>query len=108
MFEQCIADACIFYLKESFMSMIPVVHEDDILNVEGKSRCDQFGEGLKCFLLPNNFGELCLSSSCQYSRSRTISHETLPGPPVEKYGIIVSETKNLGWTMTARNLTSLI
>ena len=102
-FEQCLADACVLRLmEEGSMSMIAVVHVDDIFTVGRKDRCDRFGEDLNCLVPINNLGELRWYAGCHYSRDRingllTISQKAFTGTLVEKYGV-VSGKKNPGWT----------
>ena len=46
-FEHCTADACVMRLVENgTVSMVVVVHVDDIFFVGRKNRCDQFGRDL--------------------------------------------------------------
>ena len=46
-FEQSLADACVMRLVESgSVSIVAVVHVDDIFAVGRKARCDQFYEDL--------------------------------------------------------------
>ena len=52
------------------MSMIAVVHVDDIFTVGRKDRCDRFGEDLNCLVPINNLGELRWYAGCHYSRDR--------------------------------------
>ncbi|CAN0006669.1 unnamed protein product [Pylaiella littoralis] len=43
-FESCAADACVMRLVENgSVSMVVVVHVDDIFSIGRKSRCDKFG-----------------------------------------------------------------
>ena len=58
-FEQSRADACVVRLIESgSVSIVTVVHADDIVAVGAKSGCDQFCEDLNRLVPINNLGEL--------------------------------------------------
>ena len=63
-FEQSPADACVVRLIESgSVSILAVVHVDDILAVGIKSRCDQSCEDLDHFV--NNLGGLRWYAGCR-------------------------------------------
>ena len=50
-FEQCEVDACVMrLLKEGSVSIVVVVHVDDISAMGRKSRCDRFCEDLNQFV----------------------------------------------------------
>ena len=58
-FEQNLENACVLRLVESgTVSMVTVVHVDDIFAVGRKTRCDQFCEDLNRLVPINNLGEL--------------------------------------------------
>ena len=68
-FEQSLADACVWRLVESgFVSIVTVVHVDDILAVGLNARCDQFCEYLNRLVPINNLGELRWYAGCRFSR----------------------------------------
>ena len=55
------ADACVMRLVEDgVVSMVAVVHVDDIFSIGRKSRCDQFGRDLNHYVPITNLGELRL------------------------------------------------
>ena len=58
-FEQCLADACVLRLFENGkVSIVAIVHGDDIFAVEPKTKCDHFCQGLNRLVPINNLGEL--------------------------------------------------
>ena len=68
-FEQCAADACVMFLVEDgVVSMVVVVHADDIFSIGRTSRCDQFGRDLNQYVPITNLGELRLYAGCRFSR----------------------------------------
>ena len=68
-FEQSLADACVLRLIESgSVSIVTVVHVDDIFAVGLKARCDQFCEDLNRLVPINNLGELRWYAGCRFSR----------------------------------------
>ena len=100
-FEQCAADACVIRLVEDDMvSMLVVVHVDDIFSIGRKSRCDQFGRDFNQYVPITNLGELRLYAGCRFSRdfnsgTITISQQTVAENMVEKFG--VTRTKETPW-----------
>ena len=80
-FEQSPADACVMRLIEpGSVSVVTVVHADDIFAGGVKSRCDQFCENLNRLVPINNLGELRWYAGCRFSRdwdagSLTISQQ---------------------------------
>ena len=102
-FEQCLADACVLRLiEDGAVSIIAVVHVDDIFAAGLKSRCDRFCEDLNELVPINNIGELTWYAGCHYSRDRangmlTISQKTFTDQLVDKYGVTLGK-KNPGWT----------
>ena len=57
-FEQCLADLCAFRLVENgHVSIISVVHVDDIFEPGKKSRCDQMCDELSIIVPINNLGD---------------------------------------------------
>ena len=83
-FEQSLADACVMRLVESgIVSIVTVVHMDDIFAVGHKARFDQLCEDLNRLVPINNLGELRWYADCRYSRdwdagSLTISQQAFP------------------------------
>ena len=68
-FEQSLADACVLRLIESgSVSIVTVVHVDDIFAVGLKARCDRFCEDLNRLVPINNLGELWWYAGCRFSR----------------------------------------
>ena len=77
-FEPCTADACVMRLVEDGMvSMVVVVHVDDIFDVERKSRCDQFGKDLNQYVSITNLGALRLYAGCVFSRNHDLGTITI-------------------------------
>ena len=96
-FEQCAADACVMRLVEDcVVSMVVVVHVDDIFSIGRKSRCDQFGRDLNQYVPITNLGELRLYADCQFSRdfdpgTITISQQTVAENIVEEFDVTRSK-----------------
>ena len=67
-FEQCGADAFLTRLVEGAVSIVVVVHVDDIIAMGLKSRCDKFCEDLNQFVPISNLGELRWYAGCRFSR----------------------------------------
>ena len=68
-FEQCEADACVMrFMEEGAVSIVVVVHVDDIIAMGLKSRCDKFCEDLNQFVPISNLGELRWYAGCRFSR----------------------------------------
>ena len=92
-FEQCAADACVMRLVEDgVVSMVIVVHVDDIFSTGRKSRCDHFGRDLNQYVSIPNLGELRLYDGCQFSRdfdsgTITIPPQTVAENMVEEFGV---------------------
>ena len=92
-FEQNLADACVFRLIEAgSVSVIAVVHVDDIFAVGRKERCDRFCEDLGNLVPINNLGELRWYAGCHYSRDRvagllTISQKSFTEKTVKQFGV---------------------
>ena len=60
-FEQCAAHAYVMRLVEDgVLSMVVVVHVDDIFSIGRKSKCDQFSRDLNHYVPITNLGELRL------------------------------------------------
>ena len=92
-FEQSPADACVMRLIESgTVSIVTVVHVDDIFAVGRKARCDQFCEDLNRLVPINNLGELRWYAGCRFSRdlgagTLTISQQAFAENTAEKFGV---------------------
>ena len=92
-FEQCLADHCVFRLLEAgSVSIIAVVHVDDIFAVGRKERCDQFCEDLNRLVPINNLGELRWYAGCHYSRDKvagllTISQKAFAEKMIKQFGV---------------------
>ena len=92
-FEQSLADACVLRLVESgTVSIVTVVHVDDIFAVGRKARCDQFCEDLNRLVPINNLGELRWYAGCRYSRdwdagTLTISQQAFAENTAFKFGV---------------------
>ena len=68
-FEQSPADACVMRLIESgSVSIVTIVHVDDIFVVGLKARFDQFCEDLNHLVPINNLGRLRWYAGCRFSR----------------------------------------
>ena len=68
-FEQSPVDACVMRLIESDpVSMVTVVHVDDVFALGVKSRYSQFCEELIGFVQVHNQGELRWYAGCRFSR----------------------------------------
>ena len=68
-FEQCEADACAMRLVEDGgVSVVVVVHVDDIFAIGRKSRCDKFGDNLDAYVPITNLGELRWYVGCRFER----------------------------------------
>ena len=101
-FEQSLADACVLRLVESgTVSIVTVVHVDDISAVGRKARCDQFCEGLNRLVPINNLGELRWYASCRYSRdwdagTLTILQQAFAENTALKFGVSSGRKNPLG------------
>ena len=94
-FEQNLADACVLLLVESgTVSIVSVVHVDDIFAVGRKARCDQFCGDLNRLVPINNLGKLRWYVGCRYSRdwdagtlTLTISQQAFAEITALKFGV---------------------
>ena len=92
-FEQCNADACAMRLVEDGgVSVVVVVHVDDIFAIGRKTRCDKFGDGLNAYVPIANLGELRWYAGCRFERDRVagtvnISQQTSAEKIVAKFGV---------------------
>ena len=66
-FEQCAADACIMrFMEKGAMTMVVVVHVDNIFSIGLKSRCGKFGRDLNEYVPISNLGELRLYAGIRF------------------------------------------
>ena len=66
-FVQSLADAYVLRLVQSgSVSIVTVVHVDDIFAVKLEARCDQFCEDLNRLVPINNLGELRWCAGCRF------------------------------------------
>ena len=84
-------------IENGYVSVIAVVHVDDIFAVGRKSRCDRFCEDLNKLVPINNLGELRWYAGCHFSRDKkkgllTISQKAFTDKIVEKFGIVSNRT----------------
>ena len=92
-FEQCEADACVMRLVEDGgVSVVVVVHVDDIFAIGGKSRCDKFGDDLDAYVPITNLGKLRWNADCRFERDRVagtveISQQAPAETIVAKFGV---------------------
>ena len=92
-FEQCAADACVMRLVEDGgVSVVVVVHVDDIFAIGRKSRCDKFGDDLNAYVPITNLGELRWYAGCRFERDRVagtvkISQHASAEKIVAKFGV---------------------
>ena len=97
-FQQCLADACVFRLvEEGRVSIIAVVHVDDIFAVGLKSRCDVFRDKLNRMVPVKNLGELRWYGGCHYTCERemgtlTISQKTFADELVIKFCVTFTQS----------------
>ena len=100
-FELSLADACVFRLVEAAsVSIIAVVHVDDIFAVGRKERCDRFCEDLSHLVPINNLGELRWYAGCYYSRDKvtgllTTSHKCFTEKTDKQFGLIAGKNTPL-------------
>ena len=70
-FEQSEADPCVLRLQgDGIVSVVVVVHVDDIFAAGLKSRCDKVCEELNAFAPVNNLGELKWYAGCRFTRDQ--------------------------------------
>ena len=92
-FEQCLTDVRVFRLTEDGrVTIIAVVHVDDIFAVGWKERCDRLCADLNRAIPVKNLGELKWYGGCRYSRDRergtlTISQQSFAEELVKKFGV---------------------
>ena len=100
-FKQSLANPYVFRLiEEGSVSIIAVVHVDDIFAVGRKERCDRFCEDLNRLVPTNNLGELRWCASCRYSRDKvagllTISQKYLTEKTVKKFEVAAGRSTPL-------------
>ena len=91
-FEQCEADACVMRLVEDGgVSVVVVVHVDDIFAIGRKSRCNKFGDDLDAYVPMTNLGELRWYAGCRFKRGVAgtvkISQQASAEKIVAKFGV---------------------
>ena len=92
-FEQCRADTCVILLVEDgAVSVVVVVHVDDIFAIGRKTRCDKFGDGLNAYVPITNLGELRWYAGCRFEQNRVagtvkISQQASAEKIVAKFGV---------------------
>ena len=91
--ERCEADACVMRLVENGgVSVVVVVHVDDIFAIGRKSRCDKFGDDLDAYVPITNLGELRWYAGCRFERDKVagtvkISQQASAEKIVAKFGV---------------------
>ena len=91
-FEQCEADACVMRLVEDGgVSVVVVVHADDIFAIRRKRRCDKFGDNLDAYVPITNPGEFRGYAGCRFERGVAgtvkISQQASAEKIVAKFGV---------------------
>ena len=92
-FEQCEADACVMGLMEDGgVSVVVIMHVDDIFAIGRKSRCDEFGGDLDAYVPITNLRELRWYAGCRFERDRVagtveISQQASAEKIVAKFGV---------------------
>ena len=79
-------------VESGTVSIVTVVHVDDIFAVGRKARCDQFCEDLNHLVPIDNLGELRWYAGCRYSRAwdagtLTISQQAFAENTASKFGV---------------------
>ena len=96
-FEQNEADPCVSRLQEGgIVSVVVVVHVDDIFAAGLKSRCDKVCEDLNAFVSVNNLGELKWYAGCRFTRDQVaetleISQQVFAEEMMKKFGVTKSK-----------------
>ena len=92
-FAQSLADACVSRLVESdSVSIVAVMHVDDIFAAGLQARCDQFRENFNRLVPINNLGELQWYAGCRFWRDQdactlTISQHAFSDNTAAKFDI---------------------
>ena len=79
-------------VENGTVSMVVVVHVDDIFSVGRKNRCDHFSRNLNQYVPITNLGELSLYAGYHFPRdfdagTVTISQQTVAETIVAKFGV---------------------
>ena len=79
-------------VEDGGVSVVVVVHVDDILAIERKSRCDKFGDDLDAYVPITNLGELRWYGGCRFERDKVagtfkISQQASTETIVVKFGV---------------------
>lgn len=96
-FVQCPVDTCMFRLIENeAVTMVVVVHVDDVFAIGAKDRCVKFGGDLKLYVPTTDLGELRWYAGLRFSRDRvagavTISQQAVAEAMVAKFGVTQSQ-----------------
>ena len=100
-YEQRLADEYFFRLVEAGpISVIAVVHVDDIIVVGRKDKRDRFCEDLNHLVPIHNLGELRRYAGCHYSRDKvtgllTTSHKCFTEKTDKQFGLIAGKNTPL-------------
>ena len=79
--EQCPPDTCVMRLVESgTVSIVTVVHADDIFAVGSKCTCDQFSEDPNRHVPITNLGELRRYGGCRFVIDLDVGPLTISQP----------------------------
>ncbi|CAB1120305.1 unnamed protein product [Ectocarpus sp. CCAP 1310/34] len=79
-------------IESGVVTMVVVIHVDDIFSIGLKSRCDQFGVDLNRYVPISNLGELRWYTGCRFSRDTvlgtvSISQQAVAEKIVAKFGV---------------------
>lgn len=92
-FEQCKVDTCMFRMVEDGeVTMLVVVHVDDVFSIGAKERCVQFGVDLNRYVPTTDLGELRWYAGLRFSRDEIagtikISQQAVAENIVAKFGV---------------------
>ena len=92
-FEQCKVDSCVFRLIENgVVTMVVVVHVDDVFSIGSRSRCVQFGADLNRYVPTSDLGPLRWYAGLRFTRDKllgtiTISQQAVAEKIVAKFGV---------------------
>ena len=92
-FEQCETDPCMFRMVESSdVTMLVVVHVDDVFSIGTKDKCVKFGADLNGYVPTTDLGELRWYAGLRFERDRLygtikISQQAVAESVVAKFGV---------------------
>ena len=92
-FEQCEVDACVMRLVEDGrVSVVVVVHVDDIFAIGRKTRWEKFGDDLNAYVPITSLGELRWYAGCRFEWDRVAgtvktSQQAFAEKIVAKFGV---------------------